>query len=333
MPKSNPWRSRMARATDVNVIDSGVRHSSRRRAKIAFIVSLLVGWVLATTVAWQVMPTTILTITDPTFRHILAVIVGGFFAFCAAFVIGLVVWIWPVLRILLHWFLEITLFGTLLTGFASLSTVVAVWQAGLITAGSVGGLFVFPPLRDRINALAWCVISRHRLRMAFADFIRGNRTGSLPFILFAWPTPVGERVWVWLRPGLSLSELEGRGEQLAVACWARQVTVTAASDKYAALLRFDIKRRDTFTGPVSSPLHTLITGPSGSTPAAATPELPTALDITDVPADALVSSSTNGTNGTASSAKRSGRTATAVVDRQDGPDASPPAGEDLSDWI
>lgn len=164
--------------------------------------------------------------------------------------------------------------------------------------------------------------------MAFADFIRGNRTGTLPFILWAWPTPVGERIWVWLRPGLSLSELEGRGEQLAVACWARQVTVTAATDKYAALLRFDIKRRDTFTTTIGSPLHQLVTGTS-ITPAVTEPELPTALDLPDVPADALVPSNGNGarTNGT-EKAKRQNRSATAVADRPDGS-----SDDDVSDWI
>lgn len=89
----------MARATDVNVIDSGIRQSSRRRAKIAFTVTLFAGWALAAVVAWQ--------LTNP----VLAVIIGFFTAFCAAFAIGLLVWIWPVLRILMHWFLEITLLG------------------------------------------------------------------------------------------------------------------------------------------------------------------------------------------------------------------------------
>ena len=54
-----------------------------------------------------------------------------------------------------------------------------------------------------IIAVAWCLIVRHRIRTCFAQFIISNQSGSLPLILWARPTPVGERVWVWLRTGLS----------------------------------------------------------------------------------------------------------------------------------
>ena len=43
------------------------------------------------------------------------------------------------------------------------------------------------------TALAWCLVSRHRIRTCFSEFIITNRTGSLPLILGARPTPAGER--------------------------------------------------------------------------------------------------------------------------------------------
>ena len=66
----------------------------------------------------------------------------------------------------------------------------------------------------------WCLITRHRIRTCFAEFIITNRTGSLPFLLLTIPTSVGERLWIWLRPGLALSDIQDRLDLIAVACWA-----------------------------------------------------------------------------------------------------------------
>src|SRR5205814_10654635 len=87
-----------------------------------------------------------------------------------------------------------------------------------------------------------------------------NRThsGSLPLILWAKPTPAGQRVWLWLRSGLDLTDLEGKTGKLAVTCWAGEVRVVRASTRYAALLRVDIARRDPLAGKVASPLAKLI---------------------------------------------------------------------------
>jgi hypothetical protein len=105
------------------------------------------------------------------------------------------------------------------------------------------------------------VIVRHRLRLCFAGIVRGAggvRPGSLPLILWGRPTPAGERVWLWLRPGLCLDDLDGRTGRIAVACVAKQVRVVPASERYAALLRVDIARRDPLSGRIESPLALLI---------------------------------------------------------------------------
>jgi hypothetical protein len=133
----------------------------------------------------------------------------------------------------------------------------------------------------------WCLVTRHRIRTCFSEFIITNRTGSLPLILWARPTPVGERVWIWLRPGLSLDDLLDRLDKIAVACWATAALAEAASASNAAFVRLDIKRRDVLTGTITSPLLDMI---RPGTPATArdTTEIPSALDLSQVPASEVI---------------------------------------------
>ena len=134
------------------------------------------------------------------------------------------------------------------------------------------------------------MIDRHRLRLCFTEFVRSaNRVspGRLPLILLARPTPAGERVWVWLRPGLDLADLEVKTAKLAVACWAAQVRVVQASENRAALVRIDITRRDPLKTLVGSPLLDLLPNPPGLAPVSpAVPAFDLALDLPDVPSTA-----------------------------------------------
>lgn len=266
MPKSRRT------SADVNVIDPSVQRSSKRRAKIAFMVSGLLAWALAAEIL-------------SSFIHpVLAILAGILPAFLVAVLVGLAVLVWPVARILVHWWVEIALVAVLLLGVSELYHVAAGPVVIGVLLSLAGGLMLPAPLRRRTISWAWCVISRHRLRVSFAAYIRGNREGTLPFILHAKPTPVGERVVVWLRPGLSLDELKNRQEQLAVSCWAKNVTVESASSKYAALLVFNIKRHNTLDGAVDSPLADTPAAPAREKTATADV---TALDLTDVPEDAI----------------------------------------------
>ena len=133
----------------------------------------------------------------------------------------------------------------------------------------------------------WCLVTRHRIRTCFSEFIITNRTGSLPLILWARPTPVGERVWIWLRPGLSLDDLHDRLDKIAVTCWATAALAEAASRSNAAFVRLDIKRRDVLTGTITSPLLDMI---KSGTPATErdTAEIPTALDLPQVAASEVI---------------------------------------------
>ena len=128
---------------------------------------------------------------------------------------------WPVLRAIWWWTPEIGL-----TGGPGLRLGRARRPHHPATSGSPpsSSSSASPPPSSRSatasSPRSWCLVTRHRIRTCFSEFIITNRTGSLPLILWARPTPVGERVWIWLRPGLSLDDLQNRLDQIAVACWA-----------------------------------------------------------------------------------------------------------------
>lgn len=314
MPKSSLFGGRRS-STDVNVISSDVQRSSVRRAKTAFLVCGLLTWVLASLVLASYL------------NPILAVLVAALVAVPVAGVVFVAVWIWPVVRILIHWSIEITVASVLLAGMSGLYHLVAGPLVIVVVLAVAGVLLAPPALRHRTVSAGWCVISRHRLRMSFAAFIRTNREGTLPFILHATPTPVGERVWVWLRPGLSLAELRNRGDQLAVSCWAKNVTVESASTKYAALLRFDIKRRDTLSPAIASPLTDVPGAPIRET--GGEPSQVTALDLTDVSEEAVTPPAREGKP----AGKKPAMSTYTPTSKAAAKTAEASDGDDLSDWI
>ncbi|MEV0842223.1 hypothetical protein AB0I55_22125 [Actinocatenispora sera] len=306
----------------MTIIDSSVQRSSVRRAKTAFVAAGLVSWILAAVVVASYLP--------PVAAVFVAVPIG----FLVGLVVALAVLVWPVVRIGVHWCVEIATGGLVLAGMTGLSHVLA----GPLVVGSmvaVAGVLLVPSwTRRRTVAWSWCVITRHRLRSSFAAYIRGNREGTLPFVLHAKPTPIGERVWVWLRPGLSLTELVSRQEQLAVSCWAKAVSVSAASAKYAALVAFDIKRRDTLVGEVSSPLAD-VPATAGRDDVSDAQADVSALDLEDVPAEQVQPAAST------KPARTGGDKAPQMVaykpgKKNTGPVVDPvlsASGEDVSDWM
>ncbi len=260
------------RGQTVTVIEAPVAHNFRRRATVAFWVTLLTVGLLAGTVA----------------AHYLHPIVGGLLgaligAGCGAVVFVLIV-AWPVLRIVWHWLPEIGLGLGLVYGWVWLMQSTPMWASLLTVALVVGVPAAVGPIRRRVVSAAWCLIVRHRLRLCFAAFIATNRQGSLPLILPARPTPAGERVWVWLRPGLSLRDLEqdGQVQKLAVACWANEVRVIRASRKYAALIRVDITRREPLVNTVVSPLPDYVPTDMPANAPVSPGMAPVGLDLPDV---------------------------------------------------
>ncbi len=261
------------RGQTVTVIEAPIARNQRRKAIVAFWVTALCVALIAGTVA----------------AHYWHPILGGLFGIALGVVTGAVVFAlmiaWPVIRIVWHWLPEIGIGLAVVYGWTWLMQSTPLWLSLALVVVLVGVPAAVAPVRHRVVSLAWCLIVRHRLRLCFAAFIATNRQGSLPLILPARPTPAGERVWVWLRPGLSLRDLEqdGQVQKLAVACWANEVRVIRASTKYAALIRVDITRREPLANKVVSPLPDYVptTMPANAPVSPGMP--PVGLDLPDVP--------------------------------------------------
>jgi hypothetical protein len=257
----------------VTVIEARTRYSQRRKAVIAFFVTLFTVGLLTGTVA----------------SHYLHPILGGLLGIVAGVVCGAVLFVlivaWPVLRILWWWLPEIAAGLVTVSGWTWLMTATPLWLSLVLVGAGVGVPAMFSRSRYWVLAPAWCLIVRHRLRMCFAAFIATNREGTLPMILWARPTPAGERVWIWLRPGLSIRDLEqdGQVQKLAVACWANEARVARASRKYAALLRVDITRREPLANTVLSNLPGQVPDDAPAPKPVVTALPPTGVNLADVP--------------------------------------------------
>jgi hypothetical protein len=304
------------RGQTVTVIEAPTRHSQRRKAIVAFWVTLLVVGLLGGTVA----------------SHYLHPILGGLLGLLGGVALGAVVFAlilaWPVLRIIWHWLPEIVISLGVVYGWTWLMQATPLWLALVLVVVGIGVPAAFRRVRHWVLAPAWCLIVRHRLRVCFAAFIATNRTGTLPLILLARPTPAGERVWIWLRPGLSIKDLEQDGtvQKLAVACWANEVRVMRASRKRAALIRVDITRREPLTNKVKSSLPDYVPDDLADDLAANAPTSPAVppvgVNLADVP-HPRTARATN-TNNPAESRPRRPRTAPAAPPPDDAPSGFDP---------
>ena len=255
----------------ITVIEEPVMRSYRRKAKIVFYVT----WVIVATLA--------ATVAASKWHPVLALLAGLAAGLITAAIAGAIVAAWPVIRAIWWWIPETALCGGLIFGWIELAEHTTLLYRLASVVVIVGVPAVVKPVRTRIHQVLWCLITRHRIRTCFSEFIITNRTGSLPLILWARPTPVGERVWIWLRPGLALDDIQDRLDKIAVACWASTALAEAASGSNAAFVRMDIKRRDALTGTIGSPLLELIK--SGAPAVERDPaDLPTALDLPQVTA-------------------------------------------------
>jgi hypothetical protein len=233
-------------ASATSGVMSDVEGKSARdgRAQIAFWVLALAGAVLGAAIGW--------TIDAPWHGAAIGALAGALLGA----VLGLLMFVWPLLRALWHWLTELTGAVGVLAAVTVVASLSGSWWRCLTFVALAGAGAAMGPVRRRVLAWVWCAIARHRLRVCFAAFIRARNhldPGLAPLILLARPTPAGERVWVWLRTGLSVEALAERASMIAVACWASEVQVTP-SRRFAALVRIDIARRDPLRLVVASPL-------------------------------------------------------------------------------
>lgn len=143
--------------------------------------------------------------------------------------------------------------------------------AGLTMAAAAVVILTVPFTRRFATTRIMCVLIRHRLRVCMSEMRTLNYSGYLPLILHIHGTPVGLVAWIWMRPGLSITDFDSRTEHLAAACWAREVRLQR-SRRIAALVRIDIVRRDPLIAP--TPITSPLLRDTAAIPAASPGELP-----------------------------------------------------------
>lgn len=233
----------------ITIVDAPVSQWYVQRARVAFVGVVVASGLMAAAVVAVFAPWP------------LAVVAGVLAGLVCGLAAGVLLRIWPVLRVLWWWLGEIAAGALLVLSPSVLARTTDPWLALTVVVLLASVCVLVGPVRQFLGAWSWCLVVRHRLRLCFAGIVRsssGVRPGTLPLVLWARPTPAGERVWLWLRPGLELSDLDDKCGRIAVACWAKQVRVLAASERYAALVRVDISRRDPLVGRIESPLALLI---------------------------------------------------------------------------
>lgn len=130
------------------------------------------------------------------------------------------------------------------------------WAAGSLIGVLVLVVAAWPVSRRYVLYRGYTVMTRHRLRAACIERRIMNYSGNIPIQLWARPTVIGERVWLVLRAGIDVGDIERQLSHIASTCWAADARVTAHK-KVAALVTVDVIRRDPFTrGSVASPLST-----------------------------------------------------------------------------
>jgi hypothetical protein len=144
---------------------------------------------------------------------------------------------------------EITLLTLFVIVWVWLIRHLPLWGAWTVVLATVVLVFAVPTSRRYVIARSWCVCTRHRVRAALLKSRYPSMTydGKLPYLLWSRPSPIGERVRVWLPAGLSVKDIERMTDTLATACWARSARFTPVRGQ-AALVVLDIVRRDPLTG-------------------------------------------------------------------------------------
>jgi hypothetical protein len=259
----------------VAIVETPVSQWYVQRARVAFLVVGVVTGVVTVAAVAVFAPIALAVV--------LGVLAGAVLGFIAAAFVRT----WPVLRVLWWWSFEIGAGALIVLAPSVLAKATRPWFALTVVLVAVTACALVGPIRRPLVAWSWCMAVRHRLRLCFAQIVRGTggvRPGTLPLILLAKPTPAGARVWLWLRPGLELADLDDKCGRIAVACWATQARVVAASEKYAALVRVDLARRDPLRLMVGSPLALLIPSLRTNAVAPVSPGMPpVGLDLADIP--------------------------------------------------
>jgi hypothetical protein len=142
-----------------------------------------------------------------------------------------------------RWRSEITLLTGAAYGFFGCWHCIGLDATGYALGGPLALAAALPWTRRFLTARFWCLVTRHRLQTVMWELRLHTRSFRLPLVLWTRPTPVGERVWLLLRAGLSVDDFTQHAKELATACAAREVRVTAVRSNSARVV-LDVIRRD-----------------------------------------------------------------------------------------
>jgi hypothetical protein len=136
-----------------------------------------------------------------------------------------------------------------------------VWAAVAVLLLASAALMGWGPSRRLVVGHVWGTVTRHRLRACMMQSRVMNYRGYVPWCLWVRPTKVGERVWLLMRPGICVDDLDTRTPEIAAACWARDARVRAWR-RLVSVVLVDVVRRDPLTAGklVGSPLPSIADG-------------------------------------------------------------------------
>ncbi len=139
------------------------------------------------------------------------------------------------------WRYELALVAGLSGGLVLLAGTIGTVWAITAAAATAGGLAAWPPARHGCAAVAWRIITPHRLRAGFAEARIYSRKGKLPTVVRTTRQPFGEQVRVWCPAGTSAADIRSARSTLAAACWATDVRVSR-DDRRAHIATIDVIR-------------------------------------------------------------------------------------------
>jgi len=143
-----------------------------------------------------------------------------------------------------RWRYEIAVVAAVTASLTVAIISIGVWPAlGVVTVVTVTVL-CWPPARQWVVNRAWCVITAHRVRVGCVEAMIYSSRGKIPVILWTAHRPFGERVLLWCRAGISVSDFRPNRVILTSACWAQDVAVLP-DQRHPHLVTLDVIRRPT----------------------------------------------------------------------------------------
>jgi len=113
-----------------------------------------------------------------------------------------------------------------------------------------------PPWSEQMKALAWQLITPHRLRAGLYHARIHNRHGRRPVIIRVTSEQFGERVRLWCPAGISAEDIHAEREVLRAACWAADVRITR-DEQRSHLVTVDVIRRPAGIEPTDDDQRTI----------------------------------------------------------------------------